>query len=360
MRTLEIDLRFEAGAVRVKKATGVTDRAALKDMRTMLRLLWRQPAHRHLVVEQSRPGCKRSLVDLYTAYLAGKLADLTPSFEDSPFEALKDSWLAEFQASASHKQRCRQAFRKLLDQVKYDPKLSDLPALLETYRQTCVKNGTPRAFNYAKQASLALVRDSVGKRHPIRMHVADVAPMPEAKQGVKGMTIPDAQAVRQRLVAAGHETAARIWWGMCMTGMGPTEFWGEWTPKPDHVLIRGTKRPGRRWGSEGRKVPLLATIVKPELTVGFFAKALRKAGASPYQGRKTFTRLMETAQVPRTRRILYLGHGVKDITFLYEEYEVTEFLAEDRTRMLKVLGPDVTLQLSKTAGLVVAPIAREA
>jgi hypothetical protein len=356
MRTLEIDLRFDAGAIRIKKATGITDRATLKAMREMLRLLYRQPAHRHLVIEQSRPGCRRSLLDLYTAYLAGKLADLTPSFEDHDLEALKDEWLAEFQASQSHHNTLRGVFKQLLAGVRFKAKLSDLPALLEQYRTKCVANGTPRAFNYAKMGCLALLRDKVGKRHPLRSNVADVPGMPEAKNGVKGMTIEQARSVR----AALPEPAARIWWMMCCSGMGPTELWGEWTAQTDRVVIKGTKRPGRRWGSDGRQVPLLCAMTRPAMTVGHFQKLLGKAGATPYQGRKTFTRLMEKAGVPRTRRILYLGHGVKDITFLYEEYEITEFLSGDRARLLAELGPEQTLSLSKTTGLVVAPIAQEA
>jgi hypothetical protein len=350
MRTLEIDVRFDGGAVRIKKASGVTDRRTRDGMAAMLRLLWQQPAHRHLVLEVARPQAKRSIFDLYTAYLAGKLADLTPSFEDHELEALKDEWLGEFQASQSHKNTLRGVFKQLLAGVRFKAKLSDLPALLEQYRTKCVANGTPRAFNYAKMGCLALLRDKVGKRHPLRSNVADVPGMPEAKNGVKGMTIEQARIVR----AALPEAAARIWWTMCCSGMGPTELWGEWTATADRVVIKGTKRPGRRWGSDGRQVPLLCAMTRPEMTVGHFQKLLRKAGATPYQGRKTFTRLMEKAGVPRTRRILYLGHGVKDITFLYEEYEITEFLAEDRTRLLKELGPENALQISRTQGLIVS------
>ena len=89
MRSIEIDVRLDGGRVRVKRATGVTDRRTANDMKAMIKLLWRQPQHRHLVVEVSRPNRKRSMFDLYTAYLAGKLAELTPSLEDSELEPLK-------------------------------------------------------------------------------------------------------------------------------------------------------------------------------------------------------------------------------------------------------------------------------
>ena len=36
--------------------------------------------------------------------------------------------------------------------------------------------------------------------------------------------------------------AARIWWAMCVTGMGATEFWGEWTVLADRVRQADDRR----------------------------------------------------------------------------------------------------------------------
>ena len=58
---------------------------------------------------------------------------------------------------------------------------------------------------------------------------------------------------------------------------------------------------------------------------------------------------MEDAEIPRTRRMKYLGHGVKDVTGRYERREITAFLAEDRQQLVKVLGePVAALQLVQT------------
>lgn len=383
MRTIEIDVRFVSGhvegrpiVVRVKQATGVTERKTAKDMRTMIRLLWRQPQHRHIVLDLARPindARRRKLSDVYTSYLGGRLADLSASFEDRELVPLIDEWLAEFQASEAHRHRCRQALKKMQEGVRHTTKLSDLPTLLEEYRMRCVKKGTPRAFNYAKQGCNALLRDKVGKRHPLRGLVADVPKMTEAQNGVLGITVEEAREVRRRLAAmvfhphgrkqgntAIGEEAARTWWAMCCTGMGATEFWGEWTVLNDRVRIKGTKRPGRRWGTEGRDVPLVTTLVRPTMSPERFGKLVAKAGASPYVGRHSFGCWMEDAEIPRTRRMMYLGHGATDVTAKYERREITAFLTEDRARLLKVLGTEAGLTLSKTAGLVVAPIAQEA
>jgi hypothetical protein len=219
----------------------------------------------------------------------------------------------------------------------------------------------------------------VGRRHPTYIAVSDVAAMPEAKQGALPVTVAEARAIKERLRTlpeplfegqrartvqqawrATCEEAAQIWWDTCCTGMGSTEFWGEWTRLADRGRIKGTKRPGRRWGSQGREVPLVSILAKPVMSPGRYAKLLRKAGASPYQARHSYATWLEDAQIPRTRRMLYLGHAGKDITDRYERREITEFLAEDRARLLAVLGPETSLQLSKSHGLTLGPIAQEA
>lgn len=54
---------------------------------------------------------------------------------------------------------------------------------------------------------------------------------------------------------------------------------------------------------------------------------------------------MEEAGIPRTRRRLYMGHGAKDVTDLYERHDVMAFLLEDRDRLAKFLNEESTLSL---------------
>lgn len=366
MRTLELDIRF-GNDVRIKKATGVTDHRTKDAMAAMLRLLWDQPEHRQHVIAIAKG--RRLLTDLYIAYLRGKLTEL-PAEGEELLEAAKDAWLATFQVSEAHKEACRSALAKLIGLVKYAPKVSDLPALLLTYRERCVAENHPRAFNYAKQASLAFLRDTLGRRDQLWATVAEVAPMPEAKQGAVALTIAQARAVREQLAALRTDKnatikehaaeASRIWWAMCCTGMGPSEYWGVWEVLEDRVRIKGTKRPGRRWGSLGREVPLVASLERPTITKNAFTWIMRKVDATAYQGRHSYATWLEDAEIPRTRRMLYLGHAGKDITDRYEKREITAFLAEDRARLLKMLGPDVALEISRSHGLVLQPMAQEA
>lgn len=335
-RTIEIDVRFAAGRVRVKRATGSTDRRVAADMRAMLRWLWRQPGYRHLV-EEIAAGA-RDLADVYAAYLGDRLPDLAPQFDDKALYDAREGWLATFDCSESHQQRLKQTFTCLEAlRSRREAKLSELPALLLEYRQRCVTANTPRAFNYARAGAQALLRDIIGRRHALYLRIADLQPMREAKQGRKGLTLADAGQVRDQLRAS-SPNGARIWWAMCWTGMGPTEFWGGWTVDADRVVIRGTKRPGRRWGTEGRAVPLVITPTRPEVTAQQLARLLRPLGVAPRQARNSFARWMEDAGIPRTRRKLYLGHGVKDITDGYERHEIAAFLADDAGKLRALLG----------------------
>jgi integrase len=184
----------------------------------------------------------------------------------------------------------------------------------------------------AKTCVQAFVRDTIGKRKPLALAVADVAPLKDRKRGREGFTVADAIAIRDQL----GTQAGRIWWSMCLTGMGPKELWGAWSVEQDRVHIEGTKAFGRV-----RDVPLVDTPVRPELTRDGFTSALRRleTKVTPYQARKTFARWMEDARIPRTRREIYRGHGKRDIGDVYERYEVAAYLREDAQSMRALLGP---------------------
>ena len=57
--------------------------------------------------------------------------------------------------------------------------------------------------------------------------------------------------------------------------------------------------------------------------------------------RKTFSNWCEGAGIPRTRRRLYLGHGRRDVTDLYEEHDVSSFLENDAKALRRFVGADM-------------------
>ena len=70
-----------------------------------------------------------------------------------------------------------------------------------------------------------------------------------------------------------------------------------------------------------------------------FRRALRIAGLRPHDLRRSYAHLLEMAQVPRSRRLSYLGHSHTDtLDRHYEKHEVTAYLQEDSERCRKYIG----------------------
>ena len=71
-----------------------------------------------------------------------------------------------------------------------------------------------------------------------------------------------------------------------------------------------------------------------------------------YDLRRTYANWLEAAGIPRTRRKLYLGHAVEDVTALYEWHEVKDHLVADAKRVADYLEREAIaakLQLIKNA-----------
>src|SRR5258706_12995138 len=143
MRSLVLDVRFrvDGRTVRVKRATGSDSKGTLRAMAEMVRLLWRQPAHRYIVEDLAHR--RRNLIDVYVAYVTGAIEGLTATGQDRPVADVLDTWLPALQVSAGHRLRYRQSFARLLRGARGTPRVSELPFLLEQYRRRCVAAADP-------------------------------------------------------------------------------------------------------------------------------------------------------------------------------------------------------------------------
>lgn len=63
----------------------------------------------------------------------------------------------------------------------------------------------------------------------------------------------------------------------------------------------------------------------------------------PYDLRRTYANWLEAAGIPRTRRKLYMGHAVGDITGMYELHEVQNHLAADAAKLTSYLDHEADL-----------------
>lgn len=128
--------------------------------------------------------------------------------------------------------------------------------------------------------------------------------------------------------------------------MGPGELWGKWSEDGDRVHVLGTKRETRN-----RLIPNLGELCRPQRRYRAFQMALAKAShemVEPYDGRRTFAHWMEMAGIPRTRRRLYMGHAVGDVTDRYEGHDVTPYIPGDRGLLLDYVTREL-LELGKSS-----------
>jgi len=106
-------------------------------------------------------------------------------------------------------------------------------------------------------------------------------------------------------------------------GDGGKRILGQWSVRVDRVHIEGTKRAGRV-----RDVPLIRAPAVPRIHRRTFGDKLheRTRDFTTYDLRRTYATWLEDAGIPRTRRRMYLGHGERDVTDLYEARDVADFL----------------------------------
>ena len=329
--TLVIDLTFR-GIGRIKRASGTTDKAVFTGLKQMLRQLYQ--AGRWEVLERIRDG-ELSLLQVWRHHRVGQWERIPTAEHLLPLKETLDSWASTYPCSPKHQESLTRSFGLIAESTRGSATVADLPEALKFLRVRCQSEGIGRTFNLARSASQAFLRSTVGKHDPLWLKVSTVERLPEPpKIGKHPKNIEEVLEITEAL----GPKAGPMWLALCLTGMGPKEYFEDgFEVQQDRILIRGKKRKGRN-----RVVPLVTAPVRPMLTRWGFRQALRRLPilVTPYDARRTFANLMETAGIPRTRRMMYLGHRARDVTDLYERHEVTAFLAEDARKLLALLGED--------------------
>lgn len=252
-----------------------------------------------------------------------------------------ERFVAAHECGELHRKAMRRDARALRKVASAEATVGDLPALMKAARTKCVREGTARTFNMIRTTVQAFLRETVGPYHPLYGAVSTTKVMHETRAPGTPMTPDELTAYLDRVRAEipdGAEYAAALW-SMAITGMRPAEYWGEWHMQADRVRVRGAKQRGQR--VVFRDVPLVAPIQPPTRGQSAVAEQLRRYGLTehtPYDCRRTFARAMEEAGIPRARRKAYLGHGVRDVTDLYERHQVEAYLVDDGAKLRAYFG----------------------
>lgn len=330
--SLGID-RIFPGVGRIKRRTGTTVPAIRSKINRMLEALYQNGRLDILAAIRDGQLAPLQVLDAYIRQGVDKLpVGATAQSLDAAFGAWHDGLRVPLDVSDDH-HRSLGASRKVLAAVPGS--VADLPSILEKLRRT-VGSTYPRTFNLARAAALAFVRSTLKRNHPLWLAVAAVEPLKVTpKRKARPLTV---QEMRGFFPHPDTDPLDKLAWTMATTGMHQKELWGVWSTLSDRVHIEGTKRDGRV-----RDVPLVMAPAVPSMHRRTFENKLRERCPMivAYDLRRTFSNWMEDAEIPRTRRRLYMGHGAQDVTDLYEQRDVTAFLEADAAKLRAFIGlPD--------------------
>lgn len=326
--TLRIDRTFR-GVGRIKRQTGTTNPAVRAKISRMLTALHEDG--RLDILRAIRDGLP--MLTVYDAYQRKTLEALPVGTTAQDLDTAFGAWMDGATDYSDDHLRSLGASRKVLAGAIKDARVADLPRVLEKLRGT-VGAKYARTFNLARAAALAFIRSTLKRNHPLWLAVAAVE-VRKVKATKKKTPLTVIQ-LRNYFPHPESDELDAIAWTMATSGMHQKELWGQWENHASHIRILGTKREGRV-----RDVPLIFAPTVPRMHRRTFEDKLReRTGRAivPYDLRRTYSNWMESAGIPRTRRRLYMGHGEKDVTDLYEQHEVAEYLAEDAEKLRRHLG----------------------
>lgn len=324
--TLRIDRTFK-GVGRIAKATGTTNPVVRRKMSRMLTALYEDG--KLDVLRALRDG-DLAFMQVFAAYQAHTVDALPTAATIKPLGPTMQAWIDGLRVpddvSQDHKESLETS-KRYFEGERKAATVNDLPTVLEALRDSLgVRH--PRSFNLARAAALAFVRDKFKRSHPLYSAVLAVEPRKVVKKRAAApLTL---EQLGELFPSPDTDPVDAIAWGMATTGMHAREYWGRWHVAKDRIHVAGTKRSGRV-----RDVPLLERPRVPSMHRRTWEDKIRErtSAITPYDLRRTYANLLEAAGIPRTRRKLYLGHGVTDVTDLYERHQVDAFLLEDAGKL---------------------------
>ena len=215
--------------------------------------------------------------------------------------------------------------------------------VLASYKRLSQRDGKARTFNQTRALCQSFLANSYGIHHPFWMEVSNVRPLPVAPK-YRGRARSFVE-VRQ-LMHEEDSVYTRMFWIMCVTGMGPTELYGDWEVQHDRVLIHGTKRIAR-----DRMVLLLDPKIRREdfPTLKYFRKAMKRLRPDwlLYDGRRSFAHWLDQARVQKIRIKMYMGHASGDVTDLYLRHNVEAGLKTEALGVRMALSEQWSAHLKK-------------
>ena len=318
--TLMIDRRFP-GVGRIQRHSGTDDPQVREEMYRMLKNL--SDLGRVDVLN----GLKNNALDFVTVYDKWRKQELGKLAVVESLTTVQDAftkWLDTAELSEDTIAGYKGCTASL---VKMKPRgvLTDLPEMVRKLREQGKRRGIGRSFNQTEAVVQSYLRHHYGRHHPLWLEVSAVKNLPKGIRSTRGL----ARSVKdvQRVCKALKHPLGKMFWTMCVTGMNPKEYWGDWTHDKEKVVIHGTKRKARE-----RVVPVVDPhLVKPGCSRVYLRNQLKKIEPTwkISDGRKCFSYWTLEVGIPLIRRKSYMGHVTVNLTDFYAQHELDTHLTTD-------------------------------
>jgi hypothetical protein len=349
--TFILDRKTRIGRIAV--ASGTTHLPTFRRLNEMLTAL--SETGRSDLLREIREGRLKPL-QVYEAFRTSELHKLPLGAELKPLKETLEAWLETVECSTAQRAAHKTMINKLTEHAAGT--VGDLPGRLVLVGLDCRKKKTPAQFNRVRASVLSFIRDTLKRSHRLYGEIRDIPLMKEKKAPHRQPQTWAQLVAHANKMQNANPRYRNAMWAMALTGMGPKEYFIDgWELLADRVVVLGVKRAQR-----SRAVPRVRSRYYTGLTVGrivgkeremrLFGEVLHEqCGIHPYDLRRTYANWLEAAGVPRTRRKLYMGHAGGDVTSLYEQHEVEQFLTDDARKLEAYLAqPSITSHITKRRG----------
>jgi integrase len=313
------------GCEPIRRLSGTYDKVMRKKLVRMIHTLHEQG--RDDLVNGIAKGTLRPL-QVYNLWKFNRLEKLPYADDLRLFSEVWREWIAGWDRSDDWRVACEGYCRRIEALMKPDATMAALPEAIREYASR--RTQYPRSVKVMRMAMQSLARKMLGRRHRIWLEITDI-PIPRQKAVRKKHPLT-ANQLHDKVRELG-DPCGPMAWTMATTGMHWKEYTGAWEREGNGLRIHGGKTKGR-----DRLIPLVSLLHPPIATIAYYRRRLARVGITPYDLRRTFAGLMVEAGIPRPRRKAYLGHSADDITAIYEQQEVREYLTRDAEKIRLVLG----------------------
>jgi integrase len=262
--------------------------------------------------------------------------------QDKPIVHAIDEWLELHPVKANTKRGYKSHLQGFYKKVGQARTVRELPAVFESYRKVCLREGIARSFNQVRAVLLAYAKTEFKPTSVIYQETKAVQPLP-----VTPKIFNDAVSVAHivKLTDGLEQPFRDIIWSLCHSGMRSGEYFQRdghsWEETHDRLIVRKSLPGHGNKGPAKREVILpfpLSSPTRAEVTLKrAIDKRLEALGPNfpnitPHTFRKCFTHWCAEAGIPRARREAYSGRKTQTVSDIYERHEVDSFLKDDGKR----------------------------